>query len=123
MALAQRLAGIGVVKDRSTLDCCTCEHCRNDIIAYALNLLPQKYVVSDKGAVYSKITMVGAQHSSDIMAALTNGKNRRKPSFHRAFDGFLASLRGFEPPAYRLGGGRSIQLSYSGICKNKRPRP
>ncbi len=27
----------------------------------------------------------------------------------------MASLRGFEPPAYRLGGGRSILLSYSDI--------
>ena len=29
----------------------------------------------------------------------------------------LASLRGLEPPAYRLGGGRSIQLSYRDIYK------
>ena len=27
----------------------------------------------------------------------------------------VASLRGFEPPTYRLGGGRSIRLSYSDI--------
>ena len=26
---------------------------------------------------------------------------------------FPASVRGFEPPAYRLGGGRSILLSYT----------
>ena len=28
---------------------------------------------------------------------------------------FLTSLRGVEPPAYRLGGGRSILLSYSDL--------
>ncbi len=29
---------------------------------------------------------------------------------------FMARLRGFEPPTYRLGGGRSILLSYRRIC-------
>ena len=31
----------------------------------------------------------------------------------RFFELFLTSVRGFEPPAYRLGGGRSILLSYT----------
>ena len=40
-------------------------------------------------------------------------KKRRKPLILPGLPTeFLASQRGVEPPTYRLGGGRSIQLSY-----------
>lgn len=55
----------------ATLGCCTCEACRNDIIAYALNQLPPKYVATRKGEVYSKTFILRNQHRTDIMAALT----------------------------------------------------
>lgn len=57
------------VKD--SLACCPCEECRNDIIALTLNQLPTKYVVSIQGVLYSKLSMLGAQYSTDVIAALT----------------------------------------------------
>lgn len=56
-----------------TLNCCTCEDCRNDIIAYALNQLPPKYVATRTGEVYSKTFILRNQHYADVMAALTKG--------------------------------------------------
>ena len=55
----------------ASLNCCKYENCRNDIIAYALNLLPSKYVVTRKGEVYSKTYILRSQHLTDILAALT----------------------------------------------------
>ncbi|MGI9860986.1 late competence development ComFB family protein [Moorella naiadis] len=52
-------------------EACRCEACRHDIVALALNQLPPRYVVREKGAVYSKIAMLEAQHRADIYRALT----------------------------------------------------
>ena len=55
------------------LDCCHCEQCRNDVVAYALNQLPPKYVVTDQGEVYSKLAAMGLQHDADVTAAISMG--------------------------------------------------
>ena len=49
---------------KGSLNCCTCEACRNDIIAYALNQLPPKYVATRKGEVYSRALILGFRPSS-----------------------------------------------------------
>lgn len=53
--------------------CCRCERCRNDVIAYALNQLPQKYVVTEMGEVYTKCYMLRTQHIADITTAIARG--------------------------------------------------
>ncbi len=58
------------------LDCCTCDQCRNDIIAYALNQLRPKYVSTDKGAVYTKVNaLLSNQPTTDIITAIMSGVN------------------------------------------------
>ncbi len=52
-------------------EACSCETCRYDIAALALNSLPSRYVVRDKGEVYSKISTLETQYRADIYAALT----------------------------------------------------
>ncbi len=51
---------------------CTCQRCRYDIAALALNFLPPRYVVTDKGQVLTKVKSLEQQFNVDIIAALTN---------------------------------------------------
>ena len=53
------------------LNCCNCEKCRYDITAIALNSLPPKYVVTQKGQLYAKLTALQHQFDVDIIAAIT----------------------------------------------------
>jgi len=52
-------------------DMCKCEKCRLDIMALALNRLPSKYVVTQKGHVYAKLAELELQLKADIIRELT----------------------------------------------------
>ncbi|MDF2524765.1 MAG: Late competence development protein ComFB [Clostridiales bacterium] len=53
------------------INVCTCDKCILDIAAIALNDLPAKYIVSEKGELYSKINSLKQQFDVDIIAAIT----------------------------------------------------
>ena len=50
---------------------CTCEQCRLDIAALALNNLPPRYVVTAKGACYARADLLGIQKYVDVIGAVT----------------------------------------------------
>lgn len=49
---------------------CKCEKCRMDMMAYALNLVRPKYVVTDMGDLYSRISELNNQFDVDVDVAL-----------------------------------------------------
>ena len=60
-----------ILKDEP--DCCTCEHCMDDMMCLALNTVPPKYVSSEKGALFSKINnSMAHQRSIDTRVACIN---------------------------------------------------
>lgn len=52
------------------MDICKCEKCCMDIAALALNNLPPKYVVTDKGELFSKVDSITVQLEADVTAAI-----------------------------------------------------
>lgn len=50
---------------------CTCTVCRCDVIAYALNHLPPRYVASEKGRMLVKLDSYKSQFRTDVTAALS----------------------------------------------------
>ncbi|HHV28589.1 late competence development ComFB family protein [Acetivibrio mesophilus] len=53
------------------INVCSCEKCKMDIAAIALNDLPPKYIVSDKGELYSKVNSLKQQFEVDVISAVT----------------------------------------------------
>ena len=50
---------------------CHCDHCRHDIAALALNFLPPKYIVTDKGETFTRLHLLETQFNTDIITAIT----------------------------------------------------
>lgn len=49
---------------------CTCENCRNDIAAFALNRLRPSYVRTEKGEFYHKINASSEQAKNEVYTAV-----------------------------------------------------
>ena len=65
-------------------DMCLCEDCRLDILALTLNSLPPRYIITDLGAIYSKIEVLDVQSKVKVItaisrAALKVAENPRHP--------------------------------------------
>lgn len=58
---------------KGSLGICTCEQCSGDVIAYALNQLEPRYVVSKIGKAAVQIEALNFQNSADVRGAIIKG--------------------------------------------------
>lgn len=47
-------------------DICKCDRCKLDVFAYSINHLPPKYVVTDKGHIFTKLQEMETQFNADV---------------------------------------------------------
>jgi competence protein ComFB len=52
-------------------DTCKCEKCKLDIASLALNRLSPKYVVTQRGMVYTKLETLALQSKADVLRETT----------------------------------------------------
>ena len=55
----------------SSFGVCTCESCRLDIMAIALNKLPPQYVVTEREEAYASMSEMSQQRMIDIVTVIT----------------------------------------------------
>ncbi len=51
-------------------DLCKCQKCRLDIMVWALNRVPPKYVITEKGRMYTKLREQETQFKADVVREL-----------------------------------------------------
>lgn len=52
-------------------DVCKCQKCRLDMMVWTLNRLPPRYVITDKGRLYTKLQEQETQFRADVVRELT----------------------------------------------------
>ncbi len=52
---------------------CGCDTCRNDVLVYALNRLPARYVATDEGVAVTEFQLEKGQNRADIEVTLIAG--------------------------------------------------
>lgn len=62
------------------LNVCTCSTCKLDVLALALNSLPNKYVTTERGRLHLKLEIYKKQYETDVVSALTKASVRVKAS-------------------------------------------
>jgi len=65
---------------------CSCERCRYDIVALALNFLPPRYVVTAKGGTWAKVRALEQQFYVDVVTAISNAVTLVKSKPHHCDD-------------------------------------
>lgn len=70
-------------------DVCSCDKCKEDILAYALTRIPPKYVTTDSGAVYAVMEQARVEHQATIFKQLLKAVEliSEKPHHEAAEDG------------------------------------
>ena len=70
------------------IEVCKCDKCLKDIAAIALNDLPTKYVVTDKGVLFTKIDALAQQFGIEVTSAIIRAAQivRGKPLHTKAQD-------------------------------------
>lgn len=57
-------------------DFCGCDVCRGDVLVYALNRLPARYVASREGTVLTELNLEGEQSRANIEVTLMEGMRK-----------------------------------------------
>ncbi|MCM8826210.1 MAG: late competence development ComFB family protein [Candidatus Omnitrophica bacterium] len=52
-------------------DVCKCDRCKLDMLAWALNRLSPRYIVTNEGRVYTKLQEINIQSRVDVIREVT----------------------------------------------------